>query len=171
MVDVAMTYRAFTLRRGTPLTLNGPVTRRTPWGRCLRRTTRLPRKRPARRMTTVPGVREARGFAGRTVLRAYYGVSYGRQLMESNNIGTGASVHSREKQIPHCYGEAQFVYCIFLRGRSTYSLLLGDVLSRVVFGGLLGVMRYRPLSLAKLLRRWLIRHGGGYCGGWSSCWG
>lgn len=69
-VEVAMTYRAFTLRMGTPLILNGPVTRRAPSLRCLRRTTRLPRKRPARRMRTAPGWRAARGLPSRMVLRA-----------------------------------------------------------------------------------------------------
>lgn len=69
LVDVAMTYRALTRRIGTPLTLNGPVTRRTPWSRLLRRTTRLPRKRPARRMRTVPGVRDLRSLVGRIDFR------------------------------------------------------------------------------------------------------
>jgi hypothetical protein len=64
-----MTYRELTLRRGTPLILKGPVTRRTPWSRVLRRTTRLPRKRPARRIRTVPGWRVFRGAQERTALR------------------------------------------------------------------------------------------------------
>ena len=64
-----MTYRAFTLRRGTPLTLNGPVTSSTPCGRCLSSTTRLPRKRPARRMRMAPGTRVGRGAPGRIDLR------------------------------------------------------------------------------------------------------
>jgi hypothetical protein len=64
-----MTYLAFTRRSGTPLSLKGPVMRRTPWPRCLRRTTRFPRKRPARRMRTVPGSRVGRSLAGWTVLR------------------------------------------------------------------------------------------------------
>ncbi len=67
--DVAMTYRELTRRRGTPLTLKGPVTRRTPWSRDLRRTTRLPRNRPASRIRMVPGWREARGAQGRMALR------------------------------------------------------------------------------------------------------
>ena len=69
-VDVAMTYLAFTLRRGTPLILKGPVTSTAPSLRCLRRTTRLPRKRPARRMRMVPGAKDARKLVGRPVLRA-----------------------------------------------------------------------------------------------------
>lgn len=67
--EVAITYRALTLRNGTPLTLNGPVTRSTPCERCLSRTTRLPRKRPARRMRMAPGWRVARGLAGFMDLR------------------------------------------------------------------------------------------------------
>lgn len=67
--DVAMTYLEFTLRSGTPLILKGPVTRRTPWSRDLRRTTRLPRKRPARRIRMVPGWSELRGVQGRRALR------------------------------------------------------------------------------------------------------
>lgn len=74
-VEVAMTYRAFTLRMGTPLILNGPVTRRAPSFRCLRRTTRLPRKRPARRMRTAPGCRVARDLPSRMVLRACIDIS------------------------------------------------------------------------------------------------
>lgn len=69
--EVAMTYRELTRLRGTPLILKGPVTRRTPWSRVLRSTTRLPRNRPARRIRTVPGVRESRGAQGRRVLRTY----------------------------------------------------------------------------------------------------
>ena len=65
-----MTYRALTLRSGTPLMRNGPVTRRVPSLRCLRRTTRFPRKRPARMMRIEPGTRDARGRAGWMVLRA-----------------------------------------------------------------------------------------------------
>jgi len=64
LVDVAMTYREFTLLSGTPLILNGPVTRSVPWSSCLRRTTRLPRNRPARRMRTAPGWRDSRYFVG-----------------------------------------------------------------------------------------------------------
>lgn len=64
-----MTYRELTRRRGTPLILKGPVTRRTPWSRDFRRMTRLPRKRPARRMRTVPGWRDLRGAQDRTALR------------------------------------------------------------------------------------------------------
>ena len=67
--DVAMTYRALTLRSGTPLILKGPVTRRTPWSRFLRRTTRLPRKRPASRIRIVPGCSVFRGAQGRVALR------------------------------------------------------------------------------------------------------
>lgn len=67
--EVAITYRALTLRNGTPLTLNGPVTRSTPCERCLSRTTRLPRKRPARRMRIAPGWSVARGLAGFMDLR------------------------------------------------------------------------------------------------------
>ncbi len=67
--EVAMTYRELTRLRGTPLILKGPVTRRTPWSRVLRSTTRLPLNRPASRMRTVPGVRESRGTQGRRVLR------------------------------------------------------------------------------------------------------
>ena len=40
----------------------------------------------------------------------------------------------------------------------TYLLGHSDVLSRVVFAGLLGVVRYRPLALGKLLRSGLVRH-------------
>ena len=61
---VVMTYLALTRLNGTPLILKGPVTRRTPWGRCLRRMTRLPRKRPARRISTLPGFKVERGRAG-----------------------------------------------------------------------------------------------------------
>lgn len=64
-----MTYRELTRRRGTPLILKGPVTRRTPWSRVFRRMTRLPRKRPARRMRTVPASRDLRGVQDRTALR------------------------------------------------------------------------------------------------------
>lgn len=71
LADVEITYRALTLRNGTPLTLKGPVTRRTPCGRCLSRITRLPRNRPATRMSIVPGWRFARGFAGLMVLRTW----------------------------------------------------------------------------------------------------
>ena len=46
------------------MTQKGPLTRRRPDLRTLRRTTRLPRKRPARRMSTVPGVSDARVFCG-----------------------------------------------------------------------------------------------------------
>ena len=74
-MDVAMTYRALTLLNGTPLTLKGPVTSKTPCGRCLRRMTRLPRKRPARRIRTVPGTRDGRGRAGLTDLRTWYPMS------------------------------------------------------------------------------------------------
>lgn len=69
--EVAITYRALTLRNGTPLTLNGPVTRSTPCERCLSRTTRLPRKRPARRIRMAPGWRVARGLAGFMDLRTW----------------------------------------------------------------------------------------------------
>ena len=73
LVDVAMTYRAFTRRIGTPLTLKGPVIKRAPCDRCLRRMTRLPLKRPARRMRIVPGSRALRYVVGRTDLRAWRG--------------------------------------------------------------------------------------------------
>lgn len=71
LYEVAITYRELTRRRGTPLILNGPVTRRTPCSRFLRRTTRLPRKRPASRIRTVPGWRVERGAQARTDLRTY----------------------------------------------------------------------------------------------------
>lgn len=69
LVEVAITQRAFTRRKGQPLQTNGPVTSRTPWSRCLRTIVLFPRKRPARRMTTVPGVMDARVLAGRMALR------------------------------------------------------------------------------------------------------
>lgn len=40
----------------------------------------------------------------------------------------------------------------------TYLLGHSSVVSRVVFAGLLGVVRYRPLALGKLLRGGLVRH-------------
>merc|ERR1719171_2468670 len=43
VVDVAMTYAAFTRLIGTPLTANGPVTSNKPDSSALRRTTRFPR--------------------------------------------------------------------------------------------------------------------------------
>src|SRR5690242_2343143 len=69
VVWVAMTYRAFTLLRGTPLILKGPVTRRAPCSRCLRRMTRLPRNRPARRMRTAPGFKDSLYLVGFKDLR------------------------------------------------------------------------------------------------------
>ena len=40
----------------------------------------------------------------------------------------------------------------------TYLLGHGNVLSRVVLARLLGVVRYRPLALGKLLGRRFVRH-------------
>ena len=76
-----MTYRALTRRRGTPLILKGPVTRRTPWSRVFRRMTRLPRNRPARRMRTVPGWRVFLGAQERMALRVCSGGKAGSQYM------------------------------------------------------------------------------------------
>lgn len=70
LVDVAITYREFTRLNGTPLTLNGPVTRRAPCSRCLRRTTRLPRNRPANRISTAPGCSDSLYLVGLIDLRA-----------------------------------------------------------------------------------------------------
>lgn len=77
LVDVAMTYRAFTLLSGTPLILNGPVTRRVPWSSCLRRTTRLPRNRPARRMRMAPGWRVSLYLVGLIDFRVCCSLSVG----------------------------------------------------------------------------------------------
>lgn len=95
-VEVAMTYRAFTLRMGTPLILNGPVTKSAPSLRCLRRTTRLPRKRPARRMRTAPGCRAARGLPSRMVLRACINISVSTLIMcVCGGGGLRSDVHHR----------------------------------------------------------------------------
>merc|ERR1712035_257101 len=55
-----MTWEAMARRSGTPLTLQGPVTRRSPDSSCFKKTTRLPRWTPVRRMRTDPGTMEDR---------------------------------------------------------------------------------------------------------------
>ncbi len=54
LVDVAMTYAGLTLFNGTPLTANGPVTKRFPDARDFNTTTLLPLCLPDKRMTTLP---------------------------------------------------------------------------------------------------------------------
>lgn len=162
-----MTYRAFTLRRGTPLTLKGPVTRRTPCSRCLRTMTRLPRKRPARRITTVPGVRDWRTLAGRTDLRAWSHSQY--RCPQAPQFWLYCVRSKFGGRIRELYSISLLLYAprhkvlpplLSARGVSSRTYLLGHsgVVSRVVFAGLLGVVRYRPLALGKLLRGGLVRH-------------
>ncbi len=55
-VLVAMTYAWLTLLRGTPLSLYGPVTNKSPDFSCLRKTTLLPLNLPDKIISTVPAV-------------------------------------------------------------------------------------------------------------------
>merc|ERR1719225_131958 len=54
LVAVASRNLWFTLLRGVPLSLKGPVTRSSPVSSCFRTTTLFPLWTPARRMATVP---------------------------------------------------------------------------------------------------------------------
>merc|ERR1712235_125298 len=58
LVAVASRNLWFTLLRGVPFSLKGPVTRSSPVSSCFRTTTLFPLWTPARRMATVPADRE-----------------------------------------------------------------------------------------------------------------
>merc|ERR1712038_31241 len=60
LVAVASRNLWFTLLRGVPFSLKGPVTRSSPVSSCFRTTTLFPLWTPARRMATVPADREER---------------------------------------------------------------------------------------------------------------
>lgn len=150
--------------------MKGPVTRRTPWSRCLRRTTRLPRKRPARRIRTVPGWRLSRSLVGRTVLRAC-----SDQLLESLflipvSIPQCDSVHIRPPTTPdelsHRSQKTQFNSQF--REHCTDFLGLRVFINGIPLLGLLLRLRDGPLALSKLLR--LSNSGVRHFGCWGRRW-
>jgi hypothetical protein len=68
-----MTYAWLTRRRGTPLTLKGPVTSNNPLSNCFKKTTLFPLNRPASKIKTVPGLMDERRRAGFGDLRLFFG--------------------------------------------------------------------------------------------------
>jgi len=64
LVEVPLRYLWLTLLRGTPLSLNGPVTKHNPLSNCFKKTTLLPAYLPAKTIATVPGVKDFFNLVG-----------------------------------------------------------------------------------------------------------